>query len=97
MVKCRNAMEDVVTQYVDKEMQNTGCCTCEACRDDVITYSLNRLPPKYSSTRQGELITLIGTEENQQAADIVFVISEGCKVVRENPRHDTARLEENVK
>ncbi|MBP1736553.1 MAG: competence protein ComFB [Oscillospiraceae bacterium] len=88
----KNAMEDIVESLLDREMQGTGCCMCPLCRSDVACYALNRLPPKYMASCQGEMLTRIQTGENQLSADIMFTVSEGCRIVKENPRHELMRL-----
>lgn len=96
MRTCRNAMEDAVYKFADEEMNKVGCCCCSSCRDDVITYALNRLPPKYYSTLEGEMLTLLATIENQLSADIVFQLSEGAKLVRDHPKHNAIRTPQDV-
>ena len=42
-VEYRNLMEDIVLQNVDVVMAAEGGCVCDACKSDVIAYTLNHL------------------------------------------------------
>ena len=63
-------------------------CTCEACRNDIIAYALNQLPPKYVATRKGEVYSKTFILRNQHYADIMAALAKGAKVVSDHPRHD---------
>ena len=75
----RNLMEDIVLQNLDTVMVAEGGCTCDACKSDVVAYTLNHLEPHYVATRQGC--------ELQSRADVVAAISEAAVMVAKNPRH----------
>ena len=47
MSEYKNIMEDLVLEEFENAAQTLGCCTCEDCRNDIIAYALNQLPPKY--------------------------------------------------
>lgn len=87
MSSYRNIMEELVLQNVDDVMRRCGCCTCPICRTDVITYTLNRLPPKYVSTEKGALLTSIDAHVAQNAIDIVFALTRSAKLIAEHPKH----------
>ena len=93
----RNIMEEVVLANLDKVIAETNCCNCEMCRSDVVTYTLNRLPPKYVTTRKGELFSLLDTHLFQNAADIIFTMSKSAKQVRDNPSSDCERIKTSGK
>lgn len=93
----RNIMEEIVLANLDKVISETGCCGCEMCRSDVVTYTLNRLPPKYVTTRKGELFSLLDTQLFQNAADIIFAMSKSAKQVKENPSVECERFKEAKK
>ncbi|MBR5261940.1 MAG: late competence development ComFB family protein [Oscillospiraceae bacterium] len=88
----RNIMEEIVLANLDKVISETGCCNCEMCRSDVITYTLNRLPPKYVTTRKGELFSLLEAQFFQNAADIIFAMSKSAKQIKENPNPECERI-----
>ena len=83
----RNLMEDIVLQNVDTVMAAEGGCTCDACKSDVVAYTLNNLAPHYVATRQGRLLVKLKSYELQSRADVVAAISEAAVMVSKNPRH----------
>ena len=83
----RNLMEDIVLQNLDSVMAAGGGCTCDACKSDVVAYTLNHLTPHYVATRQGRLMVKLQSYELQSRADVVAAISEAAVMVSRNPRH----------
>ena len=86
-VEFRNLMEDIVMQNLDIVMAAEGGCTCDACKSDVVAYTLNHLKPHYVATRQGRLIVKLKSCELQSRADVVAAISEAAVMVSKTPRH----------
>ena len=62
----RNLMEDIVLQNLDTVMAAEGGCTCDACKSDVVAYTLNHLAPHYVATRQGRLMVKLQSYELPQ-------------------------------
>ena len=83
----RNLMEDIVLQNLDTVMAAEGGCTCDACKSDVVAYTLNHLAPHYVATRQGRLMVKLQSYELQSRADVVAAVSEAAVMVAKNPRH----------
>jgi Late competence development protein ComFB. len=83
----RNLMEEVVLQNVDTVMAAEGGCTCDACKSDVIAYTLNHLPAHYVATRQGGLMVKLESYALQARADVVAALSEAVVLVAKSPRH----------
>ncbi len=86
-VEYRNLMEDFVMQNLDVVLEGAGCCTCDACKSDVVAYTLNHLKPHYVATRQGRLMVKLQSYELQSRADVVAALSEAAVMVGQNPRH----------
>ena len=86
-VDFRNLMEDIVMQNLDIVMAAEGGCTCDACKSDVVAYTLNHLKPHYVATRQGRLMVKLKSCELQSRADVVAAISEAAVMVSKTPRH----------
>ena len=86
-VEYRNLMEDIVTQNLDTVIEGAGCCTCDACKSDVVAYALNHLKPHYVATHQGSLMVKLQSYELQSRADVVAAISEAAVMVSKMPRH----------
>ena len=63
-----------------------GLCTCPACREDVLVFALNRLPPHYASTLTGEVVSKIEMEAGQGSIDVTVVLLEGMRRVAASPR-----------
>lgn len=82
-----NIMEDVVEKKLEEIVETLGCCTCEKCRLDIASYALNRLPPKYVVTLQGELLCKLDTEEYQFEMDVVSLIVQAAQIIKQHPHH----------
>jgi competence protein ComFB len=63
-------------------------CGCEACRDDVIVYALNRIPPRYVTQRRGAVLQHLRMDKEQEVADISVALMEGFRRVMRSPRPD---------
>jgi len=61
-------------------------CGCDTCRGDVLVYTLNRLSAHYVSTRQGEVLTELNLETDQERAKLDVVLLEGFRKVGLAPR-----------
>ena len=83
----RNIMESLVEDEFNRAGTSLGCCSCDACRNDVIAYALNLLPPKYVATRKGEVYSKTYILRNQHFADIMAALTKAANVVKEKPRH----------
>lgn len=87
-VNVKNYMEDCVNSYIDMVMKETGMCTCERCKLDVIALALNELPPKYVATKKGQLYSKLNILESQFSVDVIAALTKAVNVVKENKRHD---------
>lgn len=90
-MKFQNIMEDFVTQKLDEVIDDLDCCKCDQCREDIISYALNRLSPKYVSTEMGKAFVKIDTMSSQFEIDILTAIYEGAAIVKKNPHHNSNR------
>lgn len=50
-----NMMEHYVDERLSELLKDYNCCKCEVCLEDMKAFSLNRLPPKYVSTVNGQV------------------------------------------
>lgn len=87
MPEYKNVMEDLIEEEFDGLKPSLDCCTCDDCRNDMIAYALNQLPPKYVATRKGEVYSKTFILRNQHRTDIMAALTKAAKVVKENPRH----------
>ena len=81
-----------VTEYLVKraydELTPTmpGICTCPVCREDVLVFALNRLPPHYTSSLTGEVVTKLEMEAGQGSIDVTVVLLDAMRRVAAAPR-----------
>ena len=61
-------------------------CGCDTCRGDVMVYALNRLSPRYVSTRAGEILTGLSLASDQESAKLTVILIEGFRKVALAPR-----------
>ena len=83
----RNLMEPLVEEEFETLAPTLNCCTCDACRSDIIAFALNQLPPKYVATQKGEAYSKTYILRNQHAADIMSALTKAANVVGKSPRH----------
>ena len=83
----KNLVEDHVTAaYSTLRPHFPGFCGCDLCREDVLTFALNRLPPRYVSRREGSIVTEVNLEKEQSRAAIEVVVMEALRKVSVAPR-----------
>ena len=61
-------------------------CGCEVCRDDALVFTLNRVPPRYVSSRQGSVLTEVALEKDQSRAAIDVAMMEALRRISLAPR-----------
>ncbi len=79
-------LEVVRREYEKLRPQLPRFCGCDTCRSDVLVYALNRLAPNYVSTPQGEVLTEIRLEGDQEKAKLDVMLLEGFRKVGLAPR-----------
>lgn len=89
-MKLQNVMEDFVTQKLREVLDDLDCCKCKLCQEDIATYALNRLKPKYVRTDKGRAFAKVDTLSNQFEVDLLAAIYEGAAIVRAHPHHDVS-------
>ena len=88
----RNLTEDYVMLVYNEIASTLDCCKCDQCRLDMISYSLNRLKPRYVVSSEGELMTKLCEFDYQFETTVMSELAKAAKVVKANPRH---KLTEN--
>ena len=83
----QNVMEDIVEQEFDHMKSLLKCCDCEHCRNDIVAYALNQLPPRYVVSHSGNLISKADSLRTQKMTDIQAAIIRGSQIVSQHPRH----------
>ncbi|MCL2087422.1 MAG: late competence development ComFB family protein [Oscillospiraceae bacterium] len=84
-----NLMEKMVDVRLEEFYKHNDFCTCSNCREDVKCVALNQLPPKYVSTRKGELFSKVEQSmDRQNVTDIDFALHNAINFVSKRPRHE---------
>lgn len=83
----KNITELLVAAKLEDMLKKSDCCKCDRCRDDIMAYALNRLPPKYISTEEGELYAKVATLSKEYDFDITKEIAIAIGIVSKHPRH----------
>ncbi|HEY6208386.1 MAG TPA: late competence development ComFB family protein [Gemmatimonadales bacterium] len=78
--------EVVSREYEKLRPQLPRFCGCDTCRGDVVVFALNRLSPHYVSTRQGEVLTELSLDTDQERARLDVVLLEAFRKVSLAPR-----------
>ena len=86
-IELKNYMETLVFDKLDEIINDLNCCKCEKCRMDIACHALNRLPPKYVASYEGQVFSKYDTLSVQYEADLVSAIYQAAKIVGENPHH----------
>lgn len=89
-MKIVNVTESLVEEKLDEIIDSLGCCKCEQCRADMISYALNRLAPKYVSTDIGKAYVKLDSLSYQAEVDLLTALYEAAEQVKKNPRHHSA-------
>ena len=86
-IQLKNYMEDVIFHALNDLIEKNNFCRCHACRMDIAAWALNRLPPKYAATQEGEAYTKILELHQQFHVDVTLAVLKAMAVVGANPRH----------
>ena len=78
--------EHVVAAYEALRGHFPSFCGCEVCRDDALVYTLNRIPPRYASTREGSVLLEVALEKEQSRAAIDVAMMDGLQKISRVPR-----------
>nr|WP_319488246.1 late competence development ComFB family protein [uncultured Caproiciproducens sp.] len=87
-VKLKNMMESLLLTKMDEVIDKLDCCKCQKCRMDIASYALNRLPPKYVATYEGEVYSKLDTLSTQYETDMLNALFQGASIVSKNPHHN---------
>jgi len=82
-----NVTFEVVQREYDKlRPQLPRFCGCATCRGDVLVFALNRLSPHYVSTLEGEVLTELRLDSDQERAKLDVALLDGFRRVGLAPR-----------
>lgn len=83
-----NYMEIWVKEYMDLLLERTSGCSCEKCKRDIFTLSMNNLKPCYVATPIGNIMARLESTKQQAETDIIVQITKSINKINENPNHD---------
>jgi hypothetical protein len=78
--------EVVQREYASLRDKLPAFCGCDTCRGDVVVFALNRLTAHYVSTRQGEILTELSLQSDQEKAKLDVALLEAFSKVGMAPR-----------
>lgn len=88
----RNRVEEhVESAFASLKVHFPTFCGCEICTDDVKVYALNRIPPRYVSSREGTVVTEVALLRDDNRATIDVVVMDAFKRVSAAPRCQAAK------
>jgi len=83
----RNLVEARVAEAYDAiRPRFPSFCGCPVCREDVLVYALNRVPPRYVRSDEGMAVSQVALEGGQQRAAIDVAVMDGFRRVEQSPR-----------
>jgi competence protein ComFB len=85
----KNLLEGAVKEVYDElRARDATFCGCEQCQDDVLSFALNHLRPRYAGgTREGVAVTSVDLQRDQTRAELMVAVLDAMRRVRNNPRH----------
>lgn len=83
-----NYIEKIVRQELDKLYQDDkDLCRCDLCYRDIMTLTLNKLPPMYVSSDVGHIMTMYNLTKDQLHAKVVVELLRAIEQVKKSPKH----------
>ncbi|HEU4763540.1 MAG TPA: late competence development ComFB family protein [Gemmatimonadales bacterium] len=93
MSTIRNLVEEhVVQRYEALRPSMAGFCGCPICKSDVLVYALNRLPARYTATKEGAVLSEVALEKDQSRTVMDVVLLEAFRKVGLAPRCGAAPM-----
>lgn len=89
-MKVKNYMEEIVEAllpHILNEETYKNQCTCEQCINDIKAIALNKLPPKYITSEQGEVLSKVNRFNVQSEIDVKTALIEAIEKVNNSPNH----------
>lgn len=83
-----NVMEHIVSERLDTLLEDSDCCKCSECKQDMLAFALNLVKPKYVNSTRGELFGRIDSTKLQNSVDIDIAVAKAISTVSASPKHD---------
>lgn len=84
-----NALEEVVRNtFLDLRERDADYCRCQRCEDDVLTFAMNNVRPRYvGELPLGAAVTRVALAQDGAKAEIAVVVLDAMRRVATRPRH----------
>ncbi|MEG0339231.1 MAG: late competence development ComFB family protein [Oscillospiraceae bacterium] len=79
-----NIMEILLESRLDSAIEKFHCCTCDKCRKNITTLTLNKLPPCYVATQDASKMQ---EAESQYAGQVATALVQAILNVKSHPSH----------
>lgn len=88
----KNLLEGAIRElYLELRDKFPDACRCERCQDDIVTFSLNHLSPRYTvEENPGRTLVSVDLQKEATRASLAVTVIEAIRVVASNPRHGPA-------
>ena len=84
--------ENYIEKFVRDEMKHMfeidkTICKCDNCYQDIMTLTMNNMPPMYVASDVGHILTMYSLSKDQLRAQVMVEILKAVMTVKKNPRH----------
>jgi competence protein ComFB len=84
--------ENYIEKFVRDELKNMlvrdkTICKCDNCYQDIMTLTLNNMPPMYVASNVGHILTMYNLTKDQLRAQVMVELIKAVTTVKKNPRH----------
>lgn len=86
--KYENYIEKIVREELKKLYEtDKTLCKCDKCFQDIMTLTLNNLPPMYVSSDVGHIMTMYNLTKDQLQAQVMVELLKAVEQVKKSPKH----------
>ncbi|HEC79612.1 MAG TPA: competence protein [candidate division WOR-3 bacterium] len=86
--KYENYIEKIVREELKKLYEkDETLCKCDKCFQDIMTLTLNNLPPMYVSSDVGHIVTMYNLTKDQLQAQVMVELLKAVEQVKKSPKH----------
>jgi competence protein ComFB len=83
-----NYIEKIVRQELNRRYEDDkDLCKCDVCYRDIMTLTLNNLPPMYVSSDVGHIMTMYHLTKDQLHTQVMVELLKAIKQVKNSPNH----------
>jgi len=87
-VRYENYIEKIVREELKKVYdREKDLCKCDKCFQDIMTLTLNKLPPMYVSSNVGHIMTMYNLTKDQLHAQVLVELQKAVEQVKNKPNH----------